>query len=69
MENEVHGVMPQIKYNNVVDDETVVVGKDTQKASQKETKQMLEMQLDTMDKKDPARSVYEKVYDGVKKYY
>ena len=59
---------PAIKEKLIVDEETIEIGKNTEKTSNQETKRMLEQQLDTMDRKDPARKVYEKVYSGIKRF-
>jgi hypothetical protein len=65
------GEMGLVKKTNViktVDDETVVIGKGTEKVSQRETQSMLAEQLDRLPKDSPERAVYEKVYKGVKQF-
>jgi len=54
-----------VKY--IVDDKTVIVGRDTKQVSKKETQQMLEEQLDVLPKGE-TRTVYDKVWGNVKKY-
>jgi len=59
--------MKRGKVTHTVDDKTIIIGKDTQKdkVSAKDTERMLTERLDTMPKGEE-RSVYEKIFQGVK---
>lgn len=66
MDREPSPMQPKVTYKTEVDEQTINVGRSTEVASKQETQKMLEQSLDTMRRDDPARSVYEKVWKGVK---
>lgn len=57
------------RIKHTVDEKTVIIGKDTknENVSKAETQRMLSEQLDTLPKGE-MRSVYDKIWSGVKKY-
>jgi len=57
-----------VKVKHTVDEETIQIGKGTEKVSQKDTARLLEERLDTLPKDAPERAVYEKIYKGNKQF-
>jgi hypothetical protein len=61
-------IVPQIKEKTIVDEQTIEIGKGTEKVSKVETQKMIAQRMDSMSKNDPARAVYDKIYKGVKQF-
>jgi hypothetical protein len=68
-EREPDPMRPQVNYNKVVDEDEIVIGKNTPKMSQTETLKMFEERLDTLPRNSDERKIYEKAWNGTKKYF